>query len=559
MRNSHLRSPFINKKSKDGQDGLAVRSYFKQSISEFPDLVRPEVITNLDLSFTNIKDFTGMPLMENLVKLNVSGTKLNSFVGAVKSPKLEQISFAGSPIASFEYLNMMCLIAFGPQLTLINHVRVTKQDIKLSELYKDTLEPLLRSGWIVASIGPDIVIVNSSTHKRKRIFMNSEAPIELLTTVMKTPTKKLTSRRLTSSFKCLPGRSPVRAPQTENHQKTKKFFDNENDENEHDRENLPSFSIDEKLTQKKPEAKPSAASQKSESKIAKLQSDLLKRIGKKKEEKPVEEPQKEEKVQTTIIEPHEKAPEVQKQPIQAETSRRKSGIPVSRNSIIRNTKENSNANSNLINPSETKKSRRRNDSSIMETPKASKTPVQISRPEDELQNIPKPIFETEFNPLKASEEFIMDSDLEIETKPVLSIHTTTTPIQNKTRKPVHKNVKPRNNSVKLEMGKIIEFSAVSNEFTASAKQNENCNNNSALPASPIKFSSSISTVAPSVATNFSDSESLIDLEELASPSKLNWPKRRKPRRSIVQNNLLNKSDGSFDVLDLGLPEFNIEI
>lgn len=528
MRTSHLRSPYLKKSKKDGQGGLPVRSYFKQQITEFPNLNNPEVITHLDLSFTQITNFEGMPYMPNLVKMNLASSKINSFIGAVNLPKLEQLEFAGAPITQFEYLHVMCLIAFGMNLKLINHVRVTKQDIKLAELYMSTIEPMLRTGWLIASISPDIVVYEVSTKKRKRIFMNNEVPIELPTPVMKTPNRKTGTRRLGSSFKCLPGRSPVKGPQSDLTVRVVKHFEAEEYDQTDKLEQNPvkiNYSIE-----PKPEAK---------SAISKLQAEIEKKIMK------LDAPKTETKPE---IKKDENQPEVKK----SEKKPRASGIPV-RSSIMKSRKENEIPNNSIVIDEKSPKVHR---SSKLETPRGKELRVALIETPQEVKDIPKPEFGEQVDFIEKRDALLMDDDDEAPVpeppKPVLSIHTTTTPIKNRKRSSIVGNELQNipKKLIKLEMGKSIEYTAVTNEIPQPMKKDENVNTNSLL--SPL---SKMSTTQ----MTFSDDESLIDLAEFASPSKLKWPKRRKARRSIVKGNFLNKSDGSFDVCDLGLPAFDIVI
>ena len=155
-------------------EDMRVRSFYMKQLKIFPKIQNISVVTDLDLSFNNFVDFSGMVYMPSLTALNISNTKISSFIGAIEQPSLVQISAHKTPLSSYSLFNIMCLIVFGPQLQLINQTRITQSDVKQMRKYRETLLPYLLKGWVAVSISPNIIIYEIKTQKRKRLYAKAE-------------------------------------------------------------------------------------------------------------------------------------------------------------------------------------------------------------------------------------------------------------------------------------------------------------------------------------------------------------------------------------------------
>ena len=74
-----------------------------------------------------IIDFIGLPQLEYLTMLNLDSNPIKSFKGAPKLPSLRWLSIKNSPISRNEYFKLMCLVAFGTNIVMINGMRVPKR------------------------------------------------------------------------------------------------------------------------------------------------------------------------------------------------------------------------------------------------------------------------------------------------------------------------------------------------------------------------------------------------------------------------------------------------
>lgn len=126
-----------------------------KSIPINQDFKRAETI---DLSRNNIKNFEKLPNSYVTTELFVDNTKITSFKYAPSLPKLVRISLMNTPIASHEHLNVMALIAFNCAAYFINDKIVEDEDLLYMYRNSSTIRSYLRSGYILVSKDPIVVL-----------------------------------------------------------------------------------------------------------------------------------------------------------------------------------------------------------------------------------------------------------------------------------------------------------------------------------------------------------------------------------------------------------------
>ncbi|KAK8838713.1 hypothetical protein M9Y10_032752 [Tritrichomonas musculus] len=147
------------------EQGLITKSFKGFKLKKFPDLSKWTNCTLINFSLNPIVDFQGMQSLPNLKDIYLDNTKLSSFRGVPELPSLETISIKSTPINAYKKADIMCVIAFGCQLVLINGEEIRRDKLRFAQQNRDVLLPYLRDGWLLTSINP-IRFIHSKTRQR---------------------------------------------------------------------------------------------------------------------------------------------------------------------------------------------------------------------------------------------------------------------------------------------------------------------------------------------------------------------------------------------------------
>jgi hypothetical protein len=126
-------------------------------------------VTALSFDHNPIPSFAGLPDLPNLRRLTVDHTNLSSFEHAPRLPSLEYLSMRGTRLENLQFARVMCAIAFGPQLEIVNGQPFSAADVKLARRLAPTVEPRLRQGWILTSTNP-LRMLNIRTRERTMLW-----------------------------------------------------------------------------------------------------------------------------------------------------------------------------------------------------------------------------------------------------------------------------------------------------------------------------------------------------------------------------------------------------
>lgn len=148
------------------------RNLAKLGLKEYPNILEHEIVTDLNLSYNDIPDLRGMKPMPNLDWLNLDYSGLNNFIGSVRHPNLKRISFHGTPLAKHLYHKIMTLICFGFSLEIINHACVSRAEKIVAKKLSGFIHKYLLEGWVLVSIKPTLML-HPETRERKRIYTES--------------------------------------------------------------------------------------------------------------------------------------------------------------------------------------------------------------------------------------------------------------------------------------------------------------------------------------------------------------------------------------------------
>lgn len=152
---------------------LVTKSFKGFKLKKFPNLDKWMNCTLMIFSINPLENFQGMQSLPNLTDLYLDNTQLSSFLGAPDLPSLRTISIKSTPINAYKKADLMCAIAFGPQLVYINGEEIRRDRMRFANQHRDVLLPYLREGWLLTSMKP-IRFIHSKT--RNRITIKTPSP-----------------------------------------------------------------------------------------------------------------------------------------------------------------------------------------------------------------------------------------------------------------------------------------------------------------------------------------------------------------------------------------------
>ena len=129
-------------------------SFVEKRIKSFEDVKIKANCSAIDLSSNRIQNFTGLSSLSLLSQLNLDGNPIKSFEGCPNLPHLKWISMKNSPLSRNLYFKLMCIVAFGNQLTTINNEKVQDCYRKQADALRELLLPELRAGRLITNLKP---------------------------------------------------------------------------------------------------------------------------------------------------------------------------------------------------------------------------------------------------------------------------------------------------------------------------------------------------------------------------------------------------------------------
>lgn len=143
----------------------SIVSVVQKRIKSFEDVKIKSNCSAIDLSANRIQNFTGLFSLSLLSQLNLDGNPLKSFEGCPDLPRLKWISMKNSPLSRNMYFKLMCVVAFGNQLTTINNEKVQDCYKKQANALRNLLLPELRAGRLITNLKPlRMIDTNESCH-----------------------------------------------------------------------------------------------------------------------------------------------------------------------------------------------------------------------------------------------------------------------------------------------------------------------------------------------------------------------------------------------------------
>lgn len=136
------------------KDRKSAISSVQKRIKSFEDVKIKSNCSAIDLSSNRIQNFTGLSSLPSLSQLNLDGNPIKSFEGCPDLPHLKWVSMKNSPLSRNIYFKLMCVVAFGNQLTTINNEKVQDCYRKQADALRDLLLPELRAGRLITNLKP---------------------------------------------------------------------------------------------------------------------------------------------------------------------------------------------------------------------------------------------------------------------------------------------------------------------------------------------------------------------------------------------------------------------
>ena len=151
------------------------------NLTRFPPIEKIDNFQSLSFEGNPISSFKTLPKLRSLRKLCMDNTKIQSFQDCVSQPKLSSVSFFNTQIEKYEYLELMCSIAFGNRIRRVNGKSLTAEQLNFANETRSILKPYLKKGYILKSLDPPVLInyftnekKTFSSRKKKRISNNGE-------------------------------------------------------------------------------------------------------------------------------------------------------------------------------------------------------------------------------------------------------------------------------------------------------------------------------------------------------------------------------------------------
>ena len=135
---------------KKADERVGISKIVGVGLRDIIDAEIPANTVNLNLTDNKISDFVGFDENPNLETLILDKNPIFSFRGFPNYPNLKEISMVETPLSYLKNFRALCIIAAGKQLSVINGVSVTPNDITIALQYGELSETrnLIVRGWI---------------------------------------------------------------------------------------------------------------------------------------------------------------------------------------------------------------------------------------------------------------------------------------------------------------------------------------------------------------------------------------------------------------------------
>ena len=154
MNNSGALSPETAKNLKSKKKPRPIIDFVSENYESFKQIEIDPETQSIDLTDNFIENFIGLPFLKYLTNLNLDDNPIISFEGAIQLPCLKWLSMKNTPLSRNKFFRIICIIAFGPQLSTINNEPVTKSMRQKAEVLKKPLIPYLKKGFVISSLNP---------------------------------------------------------------------------------------------------------------------------------------------------------------------------------------------------------------------------------------------------------------------------------------------------------------------------------------------------------------------------------------------------------------------
>ena len=144
-----------------------------RNLTSFPIIPKSARMLRLDICNNPIKTFEGMNTYQSLELLLADNTKLISLKGAQPQYDLGQVSALGTPLGASKHFGLMCLIAFGDSVNIVNGALISDATRSLAKILRPWIGDDIIDGWVILNVDP-LIMMDPVTRKRKKLYITDE-------------------------------------------------------------------------------------------------------------------------------------------------------------------------------------------------------------------------------------------------------------------------------------------------------------------------------------------------------------------------------------------------
>lgn len=161
----------LSKKARDRERGEQTATQHvmlnapRMKISKITGIKFPENTLLINLQGNELASLDGLPTIRTLRYLQLDGNPIKSFAATKAQPGLRWLSLKGAPITKNPYFTLMALIAFGPNVVVINNTKIDEYLQNMAKAMTHRLRPSIRQGLVIANLKPLRMYKPSTKHK----------------------------------------------------------------------------------------------------------------------------------------------------------------------------------------------------------------------------------------------------------------------------------------------------------------------------------------------------------------------------------------------------------
>ena len=159
----------LTKKERDRERGEPAQHVMlnapRMKISKITGIKFPENTLLINLQDNELASLDGLPTIKTLRYLQLDGNPIKSFAATKAQPGLRWLSLKGAPITKNPYFTLMALIAFGPNVVVINNTKVDEFLQNMAKAMTHRLRPSIRQGLVISNLKPLRMYKPSTRHK----------------------------------------------------------------------------------------------------------------------------------------------------------------------------------------------------------------------------------------------------------------------------------------------------------------------------------------------------------------------------------------------------------